>query len=102
MLFWNTKGIYKIQTPAMVMVWAAITADGRSSLVFIDRVVKINAEYYRENMPEGALKPWACKHFGHRTWTFQQDSSSSRSPRVSQEWLKNAVPRFISTAPLNI
>ena len=40
----------RTQAPAMVMVWAAITADGRFPLVFIDRGVKINAEYYRENI----------------------------------------------------
>ena len=33
----------RTQAPAMVMVWAAIIADGRSPLVFIDRGVKINA-----------------------------------------------------------
>ena len=55
----------RTQAPAMVMVWVAITADGRSPLIFIDRGVKTNAEYYRENMLEDALKPWASKHFGH-------------------------------------
>ena len=56
----------RTQAPAMVTVWAAITADGRSPLVFIDWGVKINAEYYRENF----LKPWARKHFSLRPWTF--------------------------------
>ena len=67
----------------MAMVWAAITADGRSPLVFIDLGVKINAGYYRENMLAGALKPWARKHFGHRPWAFQQDSA-----RATPEWLQ--------------
>ena len=56
----------RTQAPVTGMVRAAITADGRSPLVFIDRGVKINAEYYRENILEGALKPWARKHIGHR------------------------------------
>ena len=47
-----------------VDVWVAITADGRSPLVFIDRVVIINTEYDRENILEDALKRWAHKHFG--------------------------------------
>jgi len=79
----------RTQAPAMLMVWAAITADGRSPLAFIDRGVKINAEYYRENILEGALKSWARKHFGRRPWTFQQDSAPSHSARATQEWLKN-------------
>lgn len=88
----------RTQAPPMVMVWAAVTADGRSPLVFIDRGVKINAEYYRENVLKAVLKPWADKHFGRRPWTFQQDSAPSHSARVNQEWLKKEVPRFISTA----
>ena len=88
MLFWNTKGIYKIQTPAMVMVWAAITADGRSPLVFIDRGVKINAKYDRKNILE------ALANFGHSIRT----KHHSHSVRSSHEWLKNEVPRLISTA----
>ena len=58
----------RTQAPAMVMVWAAITADGRSPLV---------------------LKPCACKHFGRRPWTFQQDSE-----RATQEWLKKLGSSF--------
>ena len=38
----------RTQAPAIMMVWAVITADDRSPLVFIDRGVKINAEYYRK------------------------------------------------------
>ena len=73
----------------MVMVW---TADSRYPLLFIGRGVKINAAYYRANMLEGALKPWAHKHFGHRPWTFQQ--SPLHSARATQEWLKNEVTRL--------
>ena len=65
----------------MVMVWAAITAYGRSPLLLIYRGVRINAEYYRKNMLKDALKPRALKHFGHRTWTFQQDTALSHSAR---------------------
>ena len=63
----------------MLRLWAAITADGRSPLVFIDRGIKINAEYYRENILEGAVKPWVRKHFCHRPWTFQQDQNTNVS-----------------------
>ena len=48
----------RIQAPSMVMVWAAITADGRSQLVFINRGFKI--KYYRENVFKRVLKPWAA------------------------------------------
>ena len=66
----------RTEAPPMVMVWTTVTADGCSPLIYIDRGVKTNAEYYRENV----LKPWAGKHFG-----------------VNQEWLKKKVSSFIST-----
>ena len=47
----------RIQAPPMVTVWGAVTADGRSPLVFIDRGAKINAEYYREHVLKTVLKP---------------------------------------------
>lgn len=84
------------QHPPQVMVWAAVTADGRSPITFIEPGVKVNATYYREKVLEAALKPWARKQFGLRPWTFQQDSAPAHKARVNQEWLKNNVPNFIS------
>ncbi|KAF2886382.1 hypothetical protein ILUMI_01255 [Ignelater luminosus] len=83
--------------PSQIMVWAAVTATGRSPLVFIEPGVKVNATYYRESVLEAALKPWARKQFGHADWTFQQDSAPAHKARVNQEWLKTNVPRFISS-----
>ena len=56
----------RTQVPPMIMVWPAVTADGRSPLIFIGRRIKVNAEYYRENVLKTALKIWADKHFSHR------------------------------------
>lgn len=75
------------------MVWAAVTADGRSLLVFFDEV---NTTNYREMVLEVALKPWTREHFGSRRWTFQQDSAPSHKARVNQDWLRKNVPHFIS------
>lgn len=85
------------QHPPQIMVWAAVTADGRSPIVFIEPGVKVNATYYRESVLEAALKPWADKHFGRRPWTFQQDSAPAHKARVNQDWLKTNVPNFITT-----
>ena len=70
------------------MVWASVNADSCSPLEFMDRGVKINAEYYRNNVLKIVLKPWLDKHFGRRPRTFQQDSA----------WVKKEVVRFISAA----
>ncbi|XP_076232935.1 uncharacterized protein LOC143178282 [Calliopsis andreniformis] len=55
------------QYGSMVMVWAAVTADGRSPLVFLKLGIKVNATVYREKVLKAALKPWTDKHFGGRS-----------------------------------
>lgn len=85
------------QAPASVMVWAAVTATGRSPLVFIDQGVKINQQIYRKNILNDALLPWARKQFGRNHWTFQQDSAPSHKARETQIFLQENVPSFISS-----
>ena len=54
------------QKPASVMVWAGVTSDGRTPLVFIPHGVKINQNIYRTTILEAVVKPWAKNHFGNR------------------------------------
>ncbi|KAI6653143.1 hypothetical protein LOD99_3979 [Oopsacas minuta] len=79
------------------MVWGAITSDGRTPLVFIDKGVKINKEVYVESILENTLKPWAGEHFNGAHWVFQQDSAPSHKAKMTSESLKLNVPEFIST-----
>ncbi|KAI6649979.1 hypothetical protein LOD99_6343 [Oopsacas minuta] len=80
-----------------VMVWGAITSDGRTPLVFIDKGVKINKEVYVECILENALKPWAGEHFNGAHWVFQQDSTPFHIAKMTSEWLKFNFPEFKST-----
>lgn len=50
----------------MVMIWAAIMASNRSLLVPIDRGIKINVDYFLENILQGVLKLSAHKSFSRR------------------------------------
>lgn len=84
------------QGKGSVMVWAAVTENGRSPLVFIPQGVKINAKIYQDLILEGCLMPWADAHFGKKQWTFQQDSAPSHKAKTTIAWLKEKVPRFIS------
>jgi hypothetical protein len=45
------------QGPASVMVLAAGTVEGRSLLVFIGQVVKVNQQMYRQKVLNRALMP---------------------------------------------
>jgi hypothetical protein len=51
----------RYQNASAVMVWGAISKKGRLSLVFIDRGVKINAEYYKTEVLERILLTEAQK-----------------------------------------
>ena len=86
----------RTQGPASVMVWAAITPNGRCPLVFIPQGVKVNAEVYRKSVLENCLRPWADHHFGEEVWTFQQDSAPSHKARATKDWLRDNVPGFNS------
>lgn len=99
---WSRKGevksrvVTRRQGAASLMVWAAVTADGKSPLVFVDKGVKLNQENYRTSILESALLPWAQNHFKNRRWSFQQDSAPAHGAKKTQEWLAENVPSFIS------
>lgn len=79
------------------MVWAGVTASGRTPLVFIDKGAKINAQMYLSEVLEAVVKPWAESHFKDTRWTFQQDSAPSHKAKTVQEWCKLNFPDFIAS-----
>ena len=88
--------VTKRQNPASVMVWAAVTATGRSPLLFVPTGVKLNSERYVANILEGCLLPWAKKYFKNEAWTLQQDSAPSHASKFTQSWIQRKIPAFIS------
>lgn len=87
------------QGAAQIMVWAAVSENARTPLIFMPmgaKAVKINQHLYRENVLEAVLKPWAQKEFGSEPWSFQQDSAPSHRANGTQEWLEKNVPHFIN------
>ena len=57
------RRVSRRQNPLSVMVWAGITATGRSPLVFVPSGVKLNSQRYISDILEAELLPWARKHF---------------------------------------
>ena len=80
------------------MVWAAISARGKSPLVFVPQNLKINSQVYMEEM-ERSLLPWAHTIFGDDEWTFQQDGAPGHKAYKVQDFLRENCPDFISVDP---
>ena len=84
------------QNSQSVMVWAAVTATGRSPLLFVPMGVKLNSEWYISDILEGCLLPWAEQYFKDEPWTLQQDSAPSHGSKFTQSWILRKIPSFIS------
>uniref|UniRef100_A0A914XPU0 Uncharacterized protein n=1 Tax=Plectus sambesii TaxID=2011161 RepID=A0A914XPU0_9BILA len=83
--------------PKSIMVWAGITATGKTPLVFVHRNVKINAAIYQQLVLKDILDPWAKKHFGDRPWTLQQDWGASSFGKDINFLLQKPLPRLVGS-----
>ena len=78
------------------MVWAVVTATGRSPLFFVSMGVKLNFEWYVSDILEACLLPWVEQHFKDKPWTLQQDSAPSHGSKFTQSWILRKIHSFIS------
>lgn len=92
----DKRGVERYQNASAVMVWGAISSKGKLPLLFIDRGVKINKEYYLQYVIKDHLLPYAKKLFGAESFCFQQDSAPAHKAIVVQQWCKQNLPCFIS------
>jgi hypothetical protein len=77
------------------MVWGAISRKGRLPLVFINRGVKINAEYYKKEVLQRILLPEPQKLYGDEYYCFQQDGAPSHTANIVQRWCEDNLTDFI-------
>lgn len=82
------------QHPASVMVWAGVTATGKTPLVFLENGAKMNAEVYVDQVLRNVVLPWATDHFDGNGWTFQQDWAPAHKAKRSQFFCKKHFPDF--------
>lgn len=88
--------VQQFQNTSAVMVWGAICKRGKLPLLFIERGVKINKEYYLDHVLKGHLQEHAKKLYGEDYYCFQQDSAPSHKAKLTQKWCEENLPDFIS------
>ncbi|KAI6661917.1 hypothetical protein LOD99_9687 [Oopsacas minuta] len=78
------------------MVWAGVSADSRTNLIFVPQGVKIDSQTYRELVLEPEIASAGEKLFQNHPWTYQQDSAPAHASKVSQSWFREQNIDFIS------
>ena len=78
------------------MVWAGISAKGRSPLVFVPVGAKINSSTYQKLILEPVLKDLSKTIFNKEPFLFQQDGAPAHTSNISQNWLRENIPDFIT------
>lgn len=81
------------------MVWAGVCSRGKTTLHFIDRKTKVNAEYYIKHVLTPFLKNDVPKLFPgdeRKDMVFQQDSASSHTAKHTLEFLEKNNIKYIT------
>ena len=77
------------------MVWAGVSANGRTKLIVVPQGVKINGQAYRELILEPAVKTCSTTLFNGQDWVFVQDGAPAHTQKQNQEWCRENLPNFI-------
>ncbi|KAI6656176.1 hypothetical protein LOD99_1509 [Oopsacas minuta] len=91
----DLKYVPRVQKPLSVMVWAGISAVGRTPLIFGPAGVKINSTTYRDLILEPIVKNLSQTMFNGGSFVFQQDGAPAHTSNVTQTWLQSNIPCFI-------
>ncbi|KAI6649831.1 hypothetical protein LOD99_6381 [Oopsacas minuta] len=78
-----------------VMIWARVSAVGRTPLIFVPAGVKINAKTYKDLILEPVVKDLSQTMFFGQPFVFQQDGSPAHTAITTQDWLDGKIPDFI-------
>lgn len=84
--------------PASVMVWAGVSAMGKTKLVFVDQGEKLRKENYVNDILIPHVLPLTQTMFHNGDWWFQQDSAPAHKANFTQTWCRDNLPGFISSA----
>ncbi|CAM1298306.1 Uncharacterised protein r2_g791 [Pycnogonum litorale] len=84
----------KSHFPSSVMISVGISKLGKTSVHFIERNVKINGEYYRNDLLSNLIPEMnGLAKNGH--YVFQQDGAKAHTANASVAYLKKRVPELL-------
>ena len=100
----DQRFVGKLQAPTKVMVWGAMSYNGRSALHFHSE--KVTSKQYKESVAQAFLgrsegSTRGSTHLYNTQWqdldknmsyTFQQDGAASHMSKTSEEWLRKNLP----------
>ena len=81
--------VKRTQKPQSVMVWAGISAKGRTPLVFVPVGIKINSSTYQKLILEPVVKDLSKTMFNKESFLFQQDGAPAHTSNISQIGYEN-------------
>ena len=94
----HLRTVSRFQGEPSVMVWAGISKKGKFPLIFIEPGVKVNAEYYLDQVLKKVVKPYGDTIYKNGHWVFQQDSAPAHKAKVTQAWCRHNLPGFIDAS----
>ena len=77
------------------MVWAEVPMKGKTSLIFFENGIKINADKYIEKVLEHQMTDLNQTMFINEGFVFQQDSAPLHKANLTQQWCNEHLPGFI-------
>ena len=92
----EVRCVGRLQKPLSVMVWAGVSAIGRTPLVFVPPGVKINSISYQELILEPVVKDLSQMMCSGESFLFQQDGAPAHTSNSTQSWLRNNISDFVT------
>ena len=80
--------------PQSVMVSVAVSKMGKTSLHFVEPKVKVNGQYYREQVLAQLIPDMDALAYGEE-YIFQQDGARAQTAKATIEYLEENVPQLL-------
>jgi len=78
-----------------VMVSVGVSRMGKTGIVFVERVAKVNSEYYCQHVLGGGLLPDIRARYQRYSWALQQDGAPLHTARNTLTYLRRENVTFI-------